>query len=377
MCVQATELAELTSKISQLEDAKKKKDEEAKRWQKRVRINQRPTREVKGESNMSQKGCLTLLSVKPWYNRGEASITHKYITRHRVVMYEFTECQSIVIFHKLYPLWSREQTIKCANCMQNTYTNVYKAFHTNKQCYTWLVCSLNIITSGKEVVCRLVYLFVYLTAGSHIKYWTDLHHTWLGDETQAREEPNKLRCGNRLPFFYIVVISHKMQCKKKRTMNWTEFLQLGGIIMELLLCFIIDVISSELDTRIGMSGVGSRMLCTECHSCLVIPQTRPYFYFLLSMGVCCTQCQWQVTWFTEENNFVNYIGGEILFLERSTAKTVVGKKVSQMFNLDFMLTQMYFRQHFVRMGLQCFRLCKIYFEWTLRHYIHLYPTAVL
>uniref|UniRef100_A0AAX7VSA3 FERM domain-containing protein n=1 Tax=Astatotilapia calliptera TaxID=8154 RepID=A0AAX7VSA3_ASTCA len=33
----ATELADLTSKISQLEDAKKKKDEEAKRWQKRVR----------------------------------------------------------------------------------------------------------------------------------------------------------------------------------------------------------------------------------------------------------------------------------------------------------------------------------------------------
>ncbi|KAM4622105.1 moesin-like [Polymixia lowei] len=32
----ATELAELTSKISQLEDAKKKKDEEAKRWQKRA-----------------------------------------------------------------------------------------------------------------------------------------------------------------------------------------------------------------------------------------------------------------------------------------------------------------------------------------------------
>ncbi|XP_013764022.1 moesin-like isoform X3 [Pundamilia nyererei] len=32
----ATELADLTSKISQLEDAKKKKDEEAKRWQKRA-----------------------------------------------------------------------------------------------------------------------------------------------------------------------------------------------------------------------------------------------------------------------------------------------------------------------------------------------------
>jgi len=39
--VQATELAELTSKISQLEDAKKKKDEEAKRWQKRVSISKR------------------------------------------------------------------------------------------------------------------------------------------------------------------------------------------------------------------------------------------------------------------------------------------------------------------------------------------------
>jgi len=35
--VQATELAELTTKISQLEDAKKKKDEEANQWQKRVR----------------------------------------------------------------------------------------------------------------------------------------------------------------------------------------------------------------------------------------------------------------------------------------------------------------------------------------------------
>lgn len=39
MVAQATELAELTSKISQLEEAKKKKDEEAKRWQKRVREN--------------------------------------------------------------------------------------------------------------------------------------------------------------------------------------------------------------------------------------------------------------------------------------------------------------------------------------------------
>lgn len=37
--VQATELAELTTKISQLEEAKKKKDEEAQQWQKRVREN--------------------------------------------------------------------------------------------------------------------------------------------------------------------------------------------------------------------------------------------------------------------------------------------------------------------------------------------------
>uniref|UniRef100_A0A669CQV1 Moesin b n=1 Tax=Oreochromis niloticus TaxID=8128 RepID=A0A669CQV1_ORENI len=43
----ATELADLTSKISQLEDAKKKKDDEAKRWQKRVRVNQRIMREIK------------------------------------------------------------------------------------------------------------------------------------------------------------------------------------------------------------------------------------------------------------------------------------------------------------------------------------------
>ncbi|XP_056900072.1 moesin-like isoform X1 [Takifugu flavidus] len=37
----ATELAELTSKISQLEDAKKKKDEEANKWQKRVRLKRK------------------------------------------------------------------------------------------------------------------------------------------------------------------------------------------------------------------------------------------------------------------------------------------------------------------------------------------------
>ena len=39
--MKATELAELTSKISKLEDAKKKKDEEAKRWQTRVSISEK------------------------------------------------------------------------------------------------------------------------------------------------------------------------------------------------------------------------------------------------------------------------------------------------------------------------------------------------
>lgn len=36
MCLQATELAELTSKISLLEDAKKKKEDEALEWQTKV-----------------------------------------------------------------------------------------------------------------------------------------------------------------------------------------------------------------------------------------------------------------------------------------------------------------------------------------------------
>lgn len=36
--LKATELAELTSKITLLEDAKKKKEDEARKWQKRVRV---------------------------------------------------------------------------------------------------------------------------------------------------------------------------------------------------------------------------------------------------------------------------------------------------------------------------------------------------
>ncbi len=39
VCIQATELAELTSKISLLEDAKKKKDEEASEWQMKVNMD--------------------------------------------------------------------------------------------------------------------------------------------------------------------------------------------------------------------------------------------------------------------------------------------------------------------------------------------------
>lgn len=36
--LKATELAELTSKITLLEDAKKKKEDEARKWQRRVRV---------------------------------------------------------------------------------------------------------------------------------------------------------------------------------------------------------------------------------------------------------------------------------------------------------------------------------------------------
>uniref|UniRef100_A0A672JLW5 Moesin n=1 Tax=Salarias fasciatus TaxID=181472 RepID=A0A672JLW5_SALFA len=45
----ATELADLTSKISQLEDAKKKKDEEAKRWQKRAMMVEADLERTKDE----------------------------------------------------------------------------------------------------------------------------------------------------------------------------------------------------------------------------------------------------------------------------------------------------------------------------------------
>jgi len=38
LSLKATELAELTSKITLLEDAKKKKEDEARKWQKRVRV---------------------------------------------------------------------------------------------------------------------------------------------------------------------------------------------------------------------------------------------------------------------------------------------------------------------------------------------------
>lgn len=51
VCVfgQATELAELTSKISLLEDAKKKKEEEATEWQKKVHMVAKQMLDVKSE----------------------------------------------------------------------------------------------------------------------------------------------------------------------------------------------------------------------------------------------------------------------------------------------------------------------------------------
>ncbi|XP_013874840.1 moesin isoform X2 [Austrofundulus limnaeus] len=61
----ATELAELTSKISQLEDAKKKKDEEAKRWQKRAVVVEADLERTKDELKTKLMGVQIQNSVHP------------------------------------------------------------------------------------------------------------------------------------------------------------------------------------------------------------------------------------------------------------------------------------------------------------------------
>ncbi|XP_067373653.1 moesin-like [Channa argus] len=61
----ATELAELTSKISQLEDAKKKKDEEAKRWQKRAMMVEADLEQTKQELKNKLIGVHIQNSVNP------------------------------------------------------------------------------------------------------------------------------------------------------------------------------------------------------------------------------------------------------------------------------------------------------------------------
>uniref|UniRef100_A0A3Q3BBH8 Moesin b n=1 Tax=Kryptolebias marmoratus TaxID=37003 RepID=A0A3Q3BBH8_KRYMA len=61
----ATELAELTSKISQLEDAKKKKDEEAKRWQKRAGMVEADLERTKEELKTKLMGVQIQNSVHP------------------------------------------------------------------------------------------------------------------------------------------------------------------------------------------------------------------------------------------------------------------------------------------------------------------------
>ncbi|XP_017275216.1 moesin [Kryptolebias marmoratus] len=63
--VLATELAELTSKISQLEDAKKKKDEEAKRWQKRAGMVEADLERTKEELKTKLMGVQIQNSVHP------------------------------------------------------------------------------------------------------------------------------------------------------------------------------------------------------------------------------------------------------------------------------------------------------------------------
>ncbi|XP_049899060.1 moesin-like isoform X1 [Epinephelus moara] len=61
----ATELAELTSKISQLEDAKKKKDEEANRWQKRAMVVEADLERTKEELKSKLMGVHIQNSVHP------------------------------------------------------------------------------------------------------------------------------------------------------------------------------------------------------------------------------------------------------------------------------------------------------------------------
>ncbi|XP_037531018.1 moesin [Nematolebias whitei] len=61
----ATELAELTSKISQLEDAKKKKDEETKRWQKRAVMVEADLERTKEELKTKLMGVQIQNSVHP------------------------------------------------------------------------------------------------------------------------------------------------------------------------------------------------------------------------------------------------------------------------------------------------------------------------
>ncbi|KAF7227719.1 moesin isoform X3 [Nothobranchius furzeri] len=61
----ATELEELTSKISQLEDAKKKKDDEAKRWQKRAIVVEADLERTKEELKTKLIGVQIQNSVHP------------------------------------------------------------------------------------------------------------------------------------------------------------------------------------------------------------------------------------------------------------------------------------------------------------------------
>ncbi|XP_034037912.1 moesin-like isoform X2 [Thalassophryne amazonica] len=61
----ATELAELTSKISQLEDAKKKKDDEAKRWRKRAMMVEADLERTKEELKTKLMGVHIQETVQP------------------------------------------------------------------------------------------------------------------------------------------------------------------------------------------------------------------------------------------------------------------------------------------------------------------------
>uniref|UniRef100_A0A8P4KPS3 FERM domain-containing protein n=1 Tax=Dicentrarchus labrax TaxID=13489 RepID=A0A8P4KPS3_DICLA len=114
----ATELAELTSKISQLEDAKKKKDEEAKRWQKRAIVVEADLERTKVELKTKLMGVHIQDSVQPHMHEHDetdessaeasAELTSPGMVRDRSEEERVTEAQKNQRLHKSLKFLSTE-----------------------------------------------------------------------------------------------------------------------------------------------------------------------------------------------------------------------------------------------------------------------------